>query len=322
MNTLIYKITNFIEKKNLIPDASTIILGLSGGPDSVFLLHVLAEIQKENNSTLIAAHLNHEWRKEADVDAQLCKQLCQKLGIILLSKTISELNANLKFNGSKEETGRKARRIFFERIAREYGAHAIALAHHANDQQETFFIRLMRGASLTGLVGMKPQDGLYIRPLLGIKKVEILEYLNKNKIPYAMDVSNESKDYLRNRIRNSVIPALKLADDRFDSSFDAMHGQLQQTEEFLHKLAIKTYTEIKTTNGVEIQKLLALHAVLRTRVIILWLCEEKVYFIPSQGLFDEIVRFLEKPGSGTHDFYAKWQISKNKMSAKLIKFRE
>jgi tRNA(Ile)-lysidine synthase len=317
MNHLLHKIKYFIKEKNLIPDASTIILGLSGGPDSVFLLHLLAHLRQEKDLTLIAAHLNHEWREEADFDAQLCNQLCQKLGITLISKKMSNLNLNFKFNGSKEEIGRKARRTFFESIAKEYNAQAIALAHHADDQQETFFIRLMRGASLAGLVGMKAKDGLYIRPLLEIKKTDILEYLNENKIPYALDASNESPDYLRNRIRNSIIPAFKLADDRFVSAFATTHEQLQKTEEFLHELSEKEFAQIKSANGIDIQKLLALHPVLRTRVLILWLCAEKASFIPSQGLFDEMLRFLEKPGSGTHDFYGKWQITKSKSSAQI-----
>lgn len=317
MNNLSNKIRTYIKEKNLIPDTSTIILGLSGGPDSVFLLQVLATLQQERNLTIIAAHLNHEWRTEAALDEQLCKELCQKLGVSFLSKKMSELNLNIKFNGSKEEIGRKARRMFFENLAKEHNAHAIALAHHADDQQETFFIRLMRGASLSGLSGMKAKDGLYIRPLLEIKKSEILAYLHEHKISYAIDASNDSSDYLRNRIRHSVISALRIADERFDINFSSTHKQLQLTEEFLQQLAQKTFEEISINNEINIQKLVALHPVLRTRVIILWLCSEKVPFIPSQGFFDEIIRFLEKPGSGAHNFYGKWQLLKNKRAAQL-----
>ena len=302
---------------NLIPDNATIILGLSGGPDSVFLLHFLAVMRQEKNLHLIAAHLNHEWRPEAEKDEQLCHELCQQLGISFVGKKMSELNLTLKFNGSKEEIGRKARRQFFESLAKEHNAQAIALAHHADDQMETFFIRLIRGASLAGLAGMKPKDGLYIRPLLDIKKEQILEYLHEHNIAYALDASNQSEDYLRNRIRNSVIPGLKQCDDRFDANFSSTHDHLQQTEEFLQQLAQKTFAEISSENGINIQKLLALHPILKTRILILWLCQAKVPFIPSQGLFDEMLRFLEKPGPGTHVFYGKWQIIKANLQANI-----
>jgi tRNA(Ile)-lysidine synthase len=319
-NSLLTRIHTCITAKNLIPDNSTIIIGLSGGPDSVFLLHALAPLREEKKLTIIAAHLNHEWRAEAEKDEQLCHHVCHQLNIQFISKKMSELNATFKFNGSKEEIGRKARRHFFESLAREYTAQAIALAHHADDQMETFFIRLIRGASLAGLAGMKAKDSLYIRPLLGIKKAEILEYLNEHQITYAIDASNESTDYLRNRIRNSVIPALKLSDDRFENNFASTHEQLQQTEEFLQQFAQKTYSEISVENAVDIQKLLNLHPALRSRVLILWLIAHKVPFIPSQGFFDEIVRFLEKPGNGEHSFYGKWNIKKilDKASIKLL----
>lgn len=317
-NNLLKKIHTFITQKNLIPENSTIIVGLSGGPDSVFLLYLLVDLQKEKNLKIIAAHLNHEWRTEAIKDEQLCKDICAGLGVPIICKKMSELNLTLKFNGSKEEVGRKARRIFFEKVMREHGANTIALAHHADDQQETFFIRLIRGASLSGLAGIKAKDGAYIRPLLEIKKLEILAYLHEDRITYVLDASNESSEYLRNRIRNGVIPALQLSDERFDSNFATTHEQLQQTEEFLQQLAQKTFEEITINKEIDIQKLCALHPVMRTRILILWLCHAKVPFIPSQGFFDEIIRFLEKPQTGTHNFYGKWKMIKQNNTAHIL----
>lgn len=319
MQTIIPRIHQFISQEFLVPDNATIIIGLSGGPDSVFLLHALADIRKEKNIHIIAAHLNHEWRPEALHDELLCQQLCAKLSVPLISKKMSELGLQIKFNGSKEEIGRKARRYFFESLAKEYNAQAIALAHHADDQMETFFIRLIRGASLAGLAGMKAKDGMYIRPLLEIKKAEIVAYLDKHQIAYAVDASNESAEYLRNRIRNSVIPALKQCDDRFDSNFATTHEQLQQTEDFLQQLAQRTFSEIHIAHAIDIEKLLALHAVLRTRVLILWIIANKVPFIPSQGFFDEIIRFLEKSGNTEHTFYGKWIVKKLRNDATILK---
>lgn len=311
-NNFIKKINTFITEKSLIPDNSTIIIGLSGGPDSVFLLHILAMLRQEKNLTLIAAHLDHGWRSESANDAQFCKDLAHSYGITFVSRTMADLNLVLKFNGSKEEIGRKARRQFFESTAKEYNASTIALAHHADDQMETFFIRLVRGASLAGLAGIKSKDGIYIRPLLDVKKQDILNYLNEHKIACVIDSSNQSDEYLRNRIRNSVIPAFKKADKRFEQTFANTHAQLAQTEEFLQALTAQTLAQISDEQGsLSIASLLSLHPVLRNRVLINWLIANKVPFIPSNSLLDEITRFLEQPGNGKHNFYGKWDIIKN-----------
>ena len=296
--------------KTVIPNNATIVVGLSGGPDSVFLLHTLAGFQKEKNLTLIAAHLDHGWRPESASDAEFCKELADKYGITYKSKKLSEIS--ISKDGSKEEIGRKARRFFFESLAKEYNAAAITLAHHADDQMENFFIRLIRGASLNGLVGMKEKEGLYIRPLLDLKKRDILTFLDEHTIPYLIDPSNESPEFLRNRIRNTVIPALRECDNRFDHNFSSTHKNLQETEEFLQQLAKKTLSEISDNNQIIIVKLLALHPVLRNRILINWLITNKVSFTPSQGLLDEIVRFLEQSGEGKHMFYEQWNLVKEK----------
>jgi tRNA(Ile)-lysidine synthase len=314
--TLHNRIFAFCKEQNLICPGATIVVGLSGGPDSVFLLHYLSGIRQEFNITLIAAHLDHGWRAESVHDAAFCQELAADYKIPLILKNLKDTNVSFKVS---EELGRKARRAFFEQVAQEYGATAIALAHHADDQMETFFLRLIRGASLSGLAGIKPKDGLYIRPLLEINKQEILNYLHEHKIPYVIDASNQSDDYLRNRIRNSVIPALKACDDRFEKNFANTHAKLVETEEFLQQLcAAQLYEMSDETKGLDIQKLLALHPVLRNRVLINWLIMHKVPFTPSQGLLDEIVRFLEKPKSGSHCFYGKWQITKQKSGAQIL----
>lgn len=310
-NQLFERIYSFCQEQNLLSPGSTIIVGLSGGPDSVFLLHYLASLRQEMNLTLIAAHLDHGWRAESTKDAQFCQQVADGYQIPLIIKNLKDMQVSFKSNGSKEELGRKARRAFFEQVAQEHGATAIALAHHADDQMETFIMRLIRGASLTGLAGMKAKDGLYIRPLLTISKQEILDYLHEHKIPYVIDASNESDEYLRNRIRNSVIPALKSCDDRYEKNFANTHAKLIETEKFLQQMATTTLLTIANeNNALDIQKLLALNPVLRNRVLINWMIIHKVPFTPSQGLLNEIVRFLENSKNNTHTLYQKWHLVK------------
>lgn len=326
MNTLknlISTIHSHIHEHNLITTDSTIILGLSGGPDSLFLLHALAPLQALG-ITLIAAHLDHEWRTDSDKDVEFCRSVTQELGVPFVASKISELSLSLKFNGSKEELGRKARRHFFEQVANTYNAQTIALAHHADDQQETFFIRLMRGTSLSGLTGIKWKQSRYIRPLLGMHKQDILNYLHEHQIAYLTDPSNTSPDFLRNRIRAQVIPALRLCDARFDANMATTIKRLQETENFFISLVNQTYITLRAENNENFESLslspfLALHPVLQQRILIHWFCTAQVPFQPSQALLDEIMRFLQQPGNKEHQLYHRWGIRKLEGIASIIK---
>ena len=161
MQYLSSKTTLISMNNSLIPNHSTLIIGLSGGPDSVYLLHQLVFLQKEKNLTLIAAHLDHEWRKDSSKDTNFCQQLCTPMPVTFICKKASELGLSLDYKGSQEEIGRKLRRYFFEQLAQKYKATAIVLGHHADDQIETFFIRLIRGSTIYGLSSMKEKEGLY-----------------------------------------------------------------------------------------------------------------------------------------------------------------
>src|SRR5437867_3730782 len=128
-NDLIARIDAFCTTHSLFPQGAQVVLGLSGGPDSIFLLHLLAERHRAGRLHLIAAHLDHEWRIDSAKDAAFCKEITRQLGIECIVKKASEC-ASFKANGSKEELGRKMRRAFFETVRQEYAADVIALAHH------------------------------------------------------------------------------------------------------------------------------------------------------------------------------------------------
>lgn len=322
-------IERFVEKNNLVNNNDTVVIGLSGGPDSVFLLHFFIHIQKKYSLILIAAHLNHEWRPEADQEEQLCRNIAQKLGIAFISEKLSLLPHSPKFNGSKEEYARSMRRYFLQNIAVTHHAHSIALGHHAQDQQETFFIRLIRSSSLAGLTAMKPRNKLYIRPLLSINKSDILNWLDTHTIAYATDLSNNSPDYLRNRIRNTVLPALRACDNRFDNNFLTTLSRLQQDNNYLERVAQETFNIITTNNITtttpDFKHLVNIPSFLNTapelyhRIIIHWLIAENVQFIPSEKLFNEILRFLQSPRGGIHAIHGKWSIVKRKNTAFILK---
>lgn len=311
------QIQSFIKAQNLFSKDSTIVIGLSGGPDSVFLLHFLATLRDSGQiAKLIAAHLDHEWRADSHKDAQFCNEITKKYNVPFVVKKTSELSVSLKFNGSLEEVGRNARQFFFESVKQEYKADLIALAHHAQDQQETFFIRLLRGATLTGLTAMKPKQNFYVRPLLTTNKSDIIDFLDTHSIPYLVDPTNASDKFLRNRIRSQVLPALRTCDTRFDKKFEHTLEQLQQTEQFLQKETAKSAARLFEKKGETLYlpaaKLLQLHPVMRDRVLLYWLCQEDVKFPVHRGFFYEIIKFLAQPAGGVHQLHHEWQLVKQK----------
>jgi tRNA(Ile)-lysidine synthase len=313
-NDLFLKINAAIEKNQLIKPGDTLIVGLSGGPDSLFLLHFLASIRTELNLTIIAAHLDHGWRAESAKDAQFCQEAAQSLGVQYETKKLSDLGVSWKFNGSLEEVGRRARRHFFESVLNLYQAHAIVLGHHLQDQQETFFIRLIRGTSLSGLVGMRPRHGNFIRPLLSISKEDILAYLHEHSIAYLQDPTNNSSDFLRNRIRQQVLPALKACDDRFEGSFDATIARLQALESYLEDESaqlLKSFYLCKfDKKGLNLKSILTLPPIIQERLIVSWLCQEQVPFPAREQFLHEIIKFLQNPRGGMHAVHHGWSIGK------------
>jgi tRNA(Ile)-lysidine synthase len=317
---LLQNITTFIHEHNLLPMGSRIIVGLSGGPDSVFLLHVLKHLQEDRALTIIAAHLDHEWRSNSHEDALFCEQLARSLDIELVTKKYSDFDAP-KYNGSREAQARTVRNAFFEQLAAEKNCSHIALGHHADDQQETFFIRLIRGSSLSGLAGMRAQQGKYVRPLLETKKEDILAYLSAHNIPYRIDETNTSNTFLRNRIRNNCLPTLLATDDRTYDNFSKTIKQLQQADAALEHIAQSILQSITVTQNDDawicIPTLLEQPIHLGNRIIVQWLIENRVPFTISESLLHEIRRFLAH-GSGKHQLGEQWAVVKKNNKARIL----
>lgn len=303
-----------------------IIVGLSGGPDSVFLLHVLVKLAQLEIINLSAAHLDHGWRTSSSKDADFCKQLCINLNIPFYSTHASTITLEKSYKGSQEALGRALRQAFFKAVLHDRNADFIALAHHYDDQQETFFIRLFRGSTINGLCSMKPIDNLFIRPLLSIHKKEILNYLKTNAIPYCLDETNTSPTYLRNRIRNILIPALQSCDSRFDSTFKHTLTSLQTENKFLHNLAEQAFDLVFTYSGKENKllgskkALLEQHSVIQHRIILLWMIQESVPFSPSLLFIEEICTFLCNPRGGQHTLNLAWAIIKKQNTFWIERF--
>lgn len=206
-----------IQNRRLILRGQKLLVAVSGGADSMVLLHVLHSLGKKNRWRISVAHFNHQLRGRAsDADEKLVRQAAKKLRLKFYAARADVKTFAAQSKNSLEMAARKLRHEFFVRSARKNKVSVVALAHHADDQVELFFLRLLRGAGGTGLAGMKwrsPSSAdkklTLVRPLLGFPKNEILEFARKNKIKFREDASNFSSDFLRNRIRNKLLPLLQ-----------------------------------------------------------------------------------------------------------------
>ncbi len=199
-----------IRKYAMISDGEKILLGLSGGPDSVSLLHVLKEIKDYMKLDLSAIYIDHGLRPdETPREIDFCRELCDRLQVTFVSKSIDVKTHSETQKINKQEAARNLRYWTYEESAFETKADKIALAHTADDQAETVLMRILRGSGPTGLAGMPPKRGKIIRPLIETGKDEIERFLNNNNIKFLVDSSNVKKDYLRNKIRLTLLPLLR-----------------------------------------------------------------------------------------------------------------
>lgn len=181
-----------------------IIVGVSGGPDSVCLLHILASLASQKKFLLHAVHVNYQLRdKDSRADEVFVRDLCQKWNIPLTVYTAK------KHTKPSEKALRDLRYTQFEVVRKKHHAHLIAVGHHKDDQAETLLLHLFRGCGTKGMVGMRPKNGRLIRPLLALTRQEILTYLVKNNLSYRTDASNNSLRYTRNKVRHHILPEIK-----------------------------------------------------------------------------------------------------------------
>ena len=205
MDKFLVKIKKYMNKYDMADKDSRIVIGLSGGADSVCLLCAM----KTLGYSVTAVHINHQIRgAEADSDESFCKELCEELGVdfISFSKDIKAYAAEERL--TVEEAGRNFRYRCFEDVAQEYDNSRIAVAHNKNDLAETIIFNMVRGSGLNGLAGIKPVRDNIIRPLLDSDRNEIEEYLRRVNQDFVTDVTNLTYDYDRNKIRHVILPEL------------------------------------------------------------------------------------------------------------------
>lgn len=203
------KVLKTIEDYHMTKPGEKVVIAVSGGPDSVALFKVLLNLKDYLNIRISVFHLNHKLRGlDSDMDAIFVNKLAENNKIPVYSYSFDVKSFAKKKKLSLEETGRAVRYNLMEKLAQEKGFDKIAVAHHIDDRVETFFIRLIRGASLDGLASIPPVRGKVIRPLFNVRKSEILSYLKRTDQDYRIDLTNFTLDNLRAQIRNSLIPVV------------------------------------------------------------------------------------------------------------------
>lgn len=243
MSRIEQKFLSLVKENSLISVGDKILIGLSGGPDSVFLLHLLVKYRKKYQIVLGAAHLNHSIRGiSADKDELFCKELCKNLNVQYFSKKLDIISLAALRKISVEETARDERYLFFNAIALENGYNKIATAHNLNDNTETVLLNLIKGTGLKGIAGIPLIRDRIIRPVLNIGKEEILDYLKNKNIPYRIDFTNESDLYERNFIRNNLIPLIRKTlnpsvDKSIYNSSRVFRNELEIVENYIESIS-------------------------------------------------------------------------------------
>jgi tRNA(Ile)-lysidine synthase len=271
------KICGLLKEQGLVSVGDRVLVALSGGPDSVALLHLLVGASRRLDLELHAAHLDHALREESREDARFVSSLCSSLGLPLIVERCDVAALARLHRQGLEEAARNQRRRFLLATARKLGCAAIALGHHRGDQAETVLHRLLRGAGPTGLAAMRPRNGLFIRPLLSFSREEILTFLSERRHDFVEDASNRERRFTRNRIRLDLLPLLREFNPRVEEHLAGLARRFGEDEDFWKAEAARALADLRQAGDREAwldrARLLALHPALRFRVLRLALGE-------------------------------------------------
>jgi tRNA(Ile)-lysidine synthase len=209
MKSLLQQVQQTIQDYQMLASGHTLLVAVSGGPDSMVLLHTLWHLREPLALKLFVAHLNHQMRPSAADDALFVDAAAHDLGIQCISKTIDVPTYQRQHKLSPEDAARQVRYAFLRATAAQLGADRIAVGHTADDQAETVLLHLLRGSGLRGLCGIPPRRALIIRPLIRVLRRDVLEYVRTHRLPCRDDPTNDQRRYTRNRIRLDLLPALQ-----------------------------------------------------------------------------------------------------------------
>lgn len=268
------EVYNFIRKEIGLSVGDTIVVGVSGGPDSMALLYILNEFKNKMDLNIICAHVNHNKRKESEQEKIDLENYCKKNNI-----TFEYIKVTNWGDDNFHNEARSVRYNFFEELVYNYGAKYLMTAHQGDDLIETILMRIVRGSTLKGYSGFSrivdKGDYKIIRPLITVTKDEILKFDEKNGIQYAIDESNNEDHYTRNRYRHTVLPFLKQEEPNIHKKFLKFSETLLKNSNYIDSVASKEFNKVFQNGNLDIDKFKSLDPVIQTKIIYNIL--EKIY---------------------------------------------
>ena len=296
------------KKYNLIENNDIIVVGFSGGPDSVFLVEMLKKLKNFINFNIYLVHINHLLRGEdADSDENFSFEYAKKNNLEIFIKRIPVKEIAKEVGKTFEEVGREERYKFFSEIYEKVGANKIATAHNKDDQIETFLFRLIRGTSLQGLEGIKIKNNNIIRPISEIYKKDILEYLNKNEIQYRIDKTNFENEFTRNSIRLDLIPFIeKRYNIKFKDKIFSLIEEIRENNQN-NSLNLTDYTDSK--NKIILEKIKFLSNFDKKKLFSLFLNKKNIEV--NRNKIDEINSLIKSNGTKKIDLDKSYRVVKD-----------
>lgn len=265
-----------INKYNLINSEDSIVIGVSGGPDSMCLLNVLNNFKDSLHIKIFVAHINHMIRPEADDETKYVQEFCKKIGVQCFVKKVDVTKIAQDNKMGTEETGRNIRYEFFEEVMKITNSNKIATAHNANDNAETVLMNIIRGSGTSGLKGIEAcRDNKFIRPIIECERKDIEEYCIQNKLEPKFDKSNKENIYTRNKIRNLLIPYIqKEFNPNIIDTINRLSNLAKSENNYLEDVTLSTYNEVlikeeKKEIIINLKKFNKLDNVIKSRIILL-----------------------------------------------------
>lgn len=260
------EVYEYLQKSVQFKNKDIIVIGCSGGPDSMALMNILLDIRKHKQLVLVCAHVNHNVRKESKDEEKFLHNYCIEHNVIFESMTIEQYGDDNFHNEA-----RKIRYQFFEDLISKYNAQYLMTAHHGDDLMETILMRIVRGSTLKGYAGFekKIQKGNYtlVRPLVFVTKEELEKYDKENNIPFVIDQSNFKGKYTRNRYRKEILPFLKREDKKVHKKFLKYSDTLIEYNDYIDKVLKKEIDKVYRNNAIDITMFLKNELLIQKKII-------------------------------------------------------
>jgi len=276
------RIKQYIESESLIQKGDHLLLGISGGVDSIALLHLFHELKNEYQLALSVVHINHGLRsKSADKDQQFVSEQCAELGIPFYPRSVDTKARAAAEGWSIEMAARTLRREAFLEVLEQSTASKVVLAHHMNDQAETLLLRIARGTSVKGMGGIKPKNNInglqLIRPLLNIKRSQLLKYVKKKKLTWREDKSNQELHFHRNKVRKLILPVLKKEiNAKSVEHLSELSASMREDEDYIRLLMKSVEDSYLDGSGLNLDALKLQHPAIIKRALVDWLLDQQI----------------------------------------------